>query len=173
MSVEFRGPPDPLRGDEYYRRVRDAAKECLDAIYDSNVVNSTGISGRIRGVGNPEDLSVQSSGGWSNKLPWGGKDQPQPTQGGFGGPSPGYGAPSSGYGGPGGYEGPAYPGAQGGPGGYNGPPYPGSEPQGYGGPSPYGAPASYGGPPLGVGGMSGIGNPLFEDKKGIFFAILA
>ena len=24
--VEYKGPPDPLRGDEIYRRVRDAAK---------------------------------------------------------------------------------------------------------------------------------------------------
>ncbi|KDO18210.1 hypothetical protein SPRG_15389, partial [Saprolegnia parasitica CBS 223.65] len=25
-ALQFRGPPDPLKGDEYYRRVREAAK---------------------------------------------------------------------------------------------------------------------------------------------------
>eukprot|EP00591_Stephanopyxis_turris_P002136 CAMPEP_0195525516 /NCGR_PEP_ID=MMETSP0794_2-20130614/25994_1 /TAXON_ID=515487 /ORGANISM="Stephanopyxis turris, Strain CCMP 815" /LENGTH=813 /DNA_ID=CAMNT_0040655995 /DNA_START=180 /DNA_END=2621 /DNA_ORIENTATION=- len=32
-ALNFRGPPDPLRGDEIYERVRTAAKETLDAIY--------------------------------------------------------------------------------------------------------------------------------------------
>ncbi len=31
--LQFRGPPDPARGDEIYERVRLAAKEALDAIY--------------------------------------------------------------------------------------------------------------------------------------------
>lgn len=33
MATNFRGPPDPVRGDEPYNRVRVAAKECLDIIY--------------------------------------------------------------------------------------------------------------------------------------------
>ena len=32
-ALQFRGPPDPVRGDEPYLRVRTAAKEALDAIY--------------------------------------------------------------------------------------------------------------------------------------------
>jgi hypothetical protein len=26
LHVEYKGPPDPLRGDEIYKRVRDAAR---------------------------------------------------------------------------------------------------------------------------------------------------
>ncbi|OQR89081.1 hypothetical protein THRCLA_09933 [Thraustotheca clavata] len=178
-ALQFRGPPDPLKGDEYYRRVREAAKECLEAIFDTNTTPAAiaGIQGRIKGVGNPDAMQPQSSGGWSNKLSWGNKEQqpPQnfsngnfnngpgqyPGQGGYGGPQ-GYTGPTP----PGqqGYEGPAYPGST--PGGYNGPPYPGAEaPQSYGGPAypsqhgppqPYGAQSSH---------LSGMGNPLFEDKK--------
>lgn len=33
LATNFRGPPDPVRGDEPYNRVRQAAKECLDIIY--------------------------------------------------------------------------------------------------------------------------------------------
>jgi hypothetical protein len=29
IHVEFKGPPDPLRGDEMYKRVREAAKVTL------------------------------------------------------------------------------------------------------------------------------------------------
>ncbi|CAM9207713.1 unnamed protein product [Scytosiphon promiscuus] len=31
--LSFSGPPDPLRGEEIYRRVREAAKETLDAVF--------------------------------------------------------------------------------------------------------------------------------------------
>jgi hypothetical protein len=37
--LQFRGPPDPLRGDEIYQRVRDAAQEALDAIFDSSLMS--------------------------------------------------------------------------------------------------------------------------------------
>lgn len=43
-ALNFRGPPDPARGDEIYRRVHDAAREALDAIY-SDAPSSTGIGG--------------------------------------------------------------------------------------------------------------------------------
>jgi hypothetical protein len=33
LATNFRGPPDPVRGDEPNNRVRLAAKECLDIIY--------------------------------------------------------------------------------------------------------------------------------------------
>lgn len=42
-ALQFRGPPDPVRGDEPYERVRTAAKEALDAIYsDTPVEQSSG-----------------------------------------------------------------------------------------------------------------------------------
>eukprot|EP01041_Mallomonas_annulata_P012820 gene12820-27033_t len=33
--LQYTGRPDPLRGDEIYKRVRDAAKEALEAIFES------------------------------------------------------------------------------------------------------------------------------------------
>ncbi|RHY87133.1 hypothetical protein DYB35_009778 [Aphanomyces astaci] len=171
-ALQFRGPPDPLRGDEYYRRVRDAAKDCLDAIFDTNVNAVAGISTRIKGVGNPE--AAPQASGWFNR---GSKDN-APTQFQVPGAYNTSGPPPAGYDAPGGY-----------PGGYNGPAYPGSDanqypsqqqqqPPGYGGAAP-----SYPGGPLppygsnpGGGhpggnyppppGMTGLGNPIFEDKKG-------
>jgi len=151
-----------LKGDEYYRRVREAAKECLESIFDTNVIPggaSSGIASRIRGVGNPQEFnSGNQSQGWSNKLSWGGNksDTASPQQnfntpayggpGGYGGSSGpgGYGGPAGpgGYGGsagPGGYGGPAGPGGYGGPGGFAS-----SGQGGYGGPS---APGGYNGPP--------------------------
>jgi len=35
-ALQFRGPPDPARGDEPYVKVRTAAKEALDAIYSDS-----------------------------------------------------------------------------------------------------------------------------------------
>ncbi|RHY28924.1 hypothetical protein DYB32_008767 [Aphanomyces invadans] len=155
-SIEFRGPPDPLRGDEYYRRVRECAKECLDAIFDTNVTAVAGISTRIKGVGNPE--AAPQSSGWFNKAP---KDTaPTPSQG----PNV-YGTQQ-----PTGYDAPGY------PGGYNGPPYPSNDPNQYpqqqppypGGPlPPYGSNAGPGGN-YPAPGMTGLGNPMFEEKKGFF-----
>lgn len=52
--LQYRGPPDPLRGDEIYKRVRDAAKEAIDAIYDSQMPTTTSAvaaSNRIQGMG--------------------------------------------------------------------------------------------------------------------------
>lgn len=34
--LQFRGPPDPARGDEIYARVRNAAKDCLDTVYSDS-----------------------------------------------------------------------------------------------------------------------------------------
>jgi hypothetical protein len=40
-ALQFRGPPDPVRGDQPFERVRTAAKEALDAIYsDTQEQNS-------------------------------------------------------------------------------------------------------------------------------------
>ena len=76
-ALQFRGPPDPARGDEFNERVRTAAKEALDAIYSDTPVDhgTSGISstygaspygggppmvssamgntGRMQGIGNP------------------------------------------------------------------------------------------------------------------------
>jgi hypothetical protein len=49
--LEYKGPPDPLRGDEIYRRVRDAAKESLDAIFDAQMpVTTSSVANRIQGT---------------------------------------------------------------------------------------------------------------------------
>jgi len=53
--LQFKGPPDPLRGDEIYKRVRDLAKEVLDVLFDSNAPVATSSvmqSNRIQGIGN-------------------------------------------------------------------------------------------------------------------------
>jgi len=60
--LQYRGAPDPLRGDEYYRRVREAAKEALEAIYDSAVPVSTSAvaaANRIQGLGGGEQVITQ------------------------------------------------------------------------------------------------------------------
>jgi hypothetical protein len=55
--LEFRGPPDPLRGDEPYRKVRHAARETLDAIFESSAPQTSNSSAlnatktRIQGFG--------------------------------------------------------------------------------------------------------------------------
>lgn len=54
--LQYKGPPDPLRGDEIYRRVRDAAKEALDAIFDSQMpLTTSAVSNRIQGIGGGEE----------------------------------------------------------------------------------------------------------------------
>ncbi|KAF1317775.1 hypothetical protein FI667_g14521, partial [Globisporangium splendens] len=176
--LQFRGPPDPLKGDEYYRRVRDSAKEVLDAIYDTDNapgLGGMGMSARIQGVGNPAD-NASSNSGWSSKI-WG--------KGGSGGdnlPSvPTAGGPIGGYGGQGQYGYPSDPNQ----GGYNGPQSYGQQqppyqpeypsyggPAGPGAPAPYGGQPSYGGPPpFNDQKFSGIGNPMYQDardEKGFF-----
>jgi hypothetical protein len=41
-ALQFRGPPDPVRGDQPYERVRTAAKEALDAVYSDTPAESGG-----------------------------------------------------------------------------------------------------------------------------------
>lgn len=53
FSAEYKGTPDPLRGDEIYRRVREAAKEALDAIFDSQqpvTSSNPNVASRIQGT---------------------------------------------------------------------------------------------------------------------------
>lgn len=57
--LQYKGVPDPLRGDEIYKRVREAAKEALDAIFDSQqpvTSSNPNVSRRIQGFsGGQED----------------------------------------------------------------------------------------------------------------------
>nr|CCA20332.1 conserved hypothetical protein [Albugo laibachii Nc14] len=167
--LQFRGPPDPLKGDEYYRRVREAAKECLDAIYDTDTatgLGSMGISARIQGVGNPVDASNSTGGTRGTKLPWG--KQPDNAQSNIG-QIPGYPQHRGGYNAPGTSQG--YP-NENPPAGYNGLSVP-DQPYGY--PMPYqpeyahGGNMQYGqpsfGPPPGNERLSGIGNPMYQDAR--------
>eukprot|EP00604_Paraphysomonas_vestita_P003314 CAMPEP_0174820226 /NCGR_PEP_ID=MMETSP1107-20130205/3911_1 /TAXON_ID=36770 /ORGANISM="Paraphysomonas vestita, Strain GFlagA" /LENGTH=696 /DNA_ID=CAMNT_0016035147 /DNA_START=1922 /DNA_END=4012 /DNA_ORIENTATION=- len=60
--LQYKGPPDPLRGDEIYKRVRDAAKESLDAIFDSQMpMTTSAVSNRIQGIGGGDDTRVQTT----------------------------------------------------------------------------------------------------------------
>jgi hypothetical protein len=73
-ALQFRGPPDPARGDEPYQKVRTAAKEAMDAIYSdaptsnaafepsygrpissssSSAAGGGPSSSRMEGIGNP------------------------------------------------------------------------------------------------------------------------
>ncbi|KAE9026138.1 hypothetical protein PR003_g11433 [Phytophthora rubi] len=177
--LQFRGVPDPLKGDEYFRRVREAAKEVLDAIYDTDNapgLGGMGMSARIQGVGaTPNDNGAGGGGsGWSSKI-WGGKNSndnalPPPPMGGFNGGAPPQGAPygyptdpnQGSYGGPQPYGQqqqpyqPEYPqGSYGGPGKPANPPYGGAPPNQYGGaPSPFNDQK-----------FSGIGNPMYQDPR--------
>merc|ERR1719272_1247657 len=70
--TSFTGRPDPLRGDIPYEKVRQAASECMNAVF-----NSTGRSGnsstvgRIQGMGSNKTDSTGSDGsntaGYSSK----------------------------------------------------------------------------------------------------------
>jgi hypothetical protein len=72
-ALQFRGPPDPVRGDEPYERVRTAAKEALDAVYSDTPQDNNG--------GAPFATSVSASYGASPHQQHGG--------GGGGAPPPG------------------------------------------------------------------------------------
>mmetsp|Transcript_3740 Transcript_3740/g.14659 ORF Transcript_3740/g.14659 Transcript_3740/m.14659 type:complete len:877 (-) Transcript_3740:218-2848(-) len=58
-ALDFRGQPDPYRGDAIYKRVREAAKEALEAIFnEEEVAPAAPLShGRIQGFGSavPEE----------------------------------------------------------------------------------------------------------------------
>jgi len=86
--LNFRGPPDALRGDEIYERVRAQAKETLDAVYSdspSSTMMQGGGGGGMVGIGSGSYGSNPNSGY---------------TGGGSGGmPVPGGMGPSSGHGG--------------------------------------------------------------------------
>lgn len=63
--LQFRCALDPLRGDEPSRRVREAAKEALEAVFEASLPPSTGsaqLAGRITGFsGGSSDPTVVST----------------------------------------------------------------------------------------------------------------
>ena len=78
---QFKGPPDPLRGDEPYRKVREAANEALQAMFDSSPAAGAGggagaaMSSRITGMSGggaaagPAYPPAGGGGGFSTALP--------------------------------------------------------------------------------------------------------
>lgn len=84
--LQFRGPPDPARGDEIYARVRTAAKECLDAIYSDSGAGSDQMGGA------PSSHNAGLAGGISSSYG-------QPAYGGGGGGSGIYAGQGGGAGG--------------------------------------------------------------------------
>jgi len=71
-ATQFRGPPDPVRGDEPYDKVRRAAKEALDAIYsdtpasDPSSAGGSFASSVSSSYGNPAGSGGGYSGGASS-----------------------------------------------------------------------------------------------------------
>jgi hypothetical protein len=65
-ATQFRGPPDPVRGDEPYEKVRTAAKEALDAVYSDTPASDPSSGGA------PFATSVSSSYGPSAGAGYGG-----------------------------------------------------------------------------------------------------
>ncbi|GBG32504.1 AP-4 complex accessory subunit Tepsin [Hondaea fermentalgiana] len=62
--LQFTGPADPLKGDQPYRAVREAAKEALEAIFDNSTEitsSNSALARRIQGYG----ASSAPSGGGS------------------------------------------------------------------------------------------------------------
>ena len=50
--LQFSGPPDPLRGDEVYVKIRATAREALEAITTNDPLASAGVGAdRIQGLG--------------------------------------------------------------------------------------------------------------------------
>jgi hypothetical protein len=64
-ALQFRGPPDPARGDEPYQKVRTAAKEAMDAIY-SDAPTSTSHAGDYS---NPYGAPIGGHAGPSSTKP--------------------------------------------------------------------------------------------------------
>ena len=73
-ATQFRGPPDPVRGDEPYDKVRKAAKEALDNVYSDTSASDPSMGG---GGGS---FASSVSGSYGN---------PAGAGGGYGGASPG------------------------------------------------------------------------------------
>ena len=93
-SAEFRGPPDPMRGDEPYRKVRDAAKDALEAMFDTTPPVSMAGTGSMAGIsGGGPGAGAGGSGAFPSPYP--------PASGASAFPSP---YPSAGGARPGGFS---------------------------------------------------------------------
>ena len=66
-ATQFRGPPDPVRGDEPFNKVRIAAKEALDAVY-----SDTPTADPSSGGGGSFASSVSMSSSYGNSAGGGG-----------------------------------------------------------------------------------------------------
>jgi len=84
-AVQFRGQPDPVRGDQPNQKVRDAAKEALDAVYSDTPPDASSAHGGGGGGGGsfggaPFATSVSSSstagGSYGGAPPGGGGGPP-------------------------------------------------------------------------------------------------
>jgi hypothetical protein len=58
-ALQYRGPPDPARGDEPYAKVRAAAKEALDAVYSDSPTSTSSSADYGGGVG----MNMSGGGG--------------------------------------------------------------------------------------------------------------
>lgn len=105
--LQYRGPPDPLRGDEIYKRVREIAKETLDAIFDSQMpvtTSAVATSNRIQGMGGGDAGPARSTGNGSNgtgssffaKLGFSGDNDQEPAYSGHPGATGDFGRPGTG-----------------------------------------------------------------------------
>ena len=51
VCLQFTGPPDPLRGDQIYQRVRDAARAAIDAVTSTTQIQNTFGNSSMAGMG--------------------------------------------------------------------------------------------------------------------------
>lgn len=63
-AMNFRGPPDPVLGDEIYNRVRQAAREALDSIYADNPTSSDQPSSFNSGIGSSYGAPTHQAPGY-------------------------------------------------------------------------------------------------------------
>jgi hypothetical protein len=60
-AMQYRGTPDPVRGDEPNERVRQAAKECLDAVYREAPMESQAATTAYGGAGYNSNAASMSN----------------------------------------------------------------------------------------------------------------
>jgi len=85
-AMQFRGTPDPVRGDEPNHRVREAAKECLDAVYreapssEQQATTMQSYSGGGGGISSDYGSSPHGGGGGGGYSGGGGAYNGQPSR---------------------------------------------------------------------------------------------
>ena len=71
-ATQFRGPPDPVRGDEPFNKVRIAAKEALDAVYsDTPAADPSGGGGSFASSVSSSYGNSAGGGGYGGAPPGG------------------------------------------------------------------------------------------------------